>query len=426
MSRRVAVTGLGMVSALGSSLATAWPRLLAGEHGCRQIQRFDASRYANRVAAEVPDWRDEPTGLASLPLAGCRRGVRFFLAAAREAWRDAGFQPGTAAPYPVDQVGVAAGTSVNYLHIGELRALWQRRDASGRGVDLEAEARSPVMTPWSQVRRTGDWMAASVARALGLGGPQFVIDTACASSAHALLDALRAVRRGEAAAMVAGGGAGLVMPIVVLAFSRIGALSTNPDPDTASRPFDRHRDGFVLGEGAGAMVLEDLDAARRRGARIYAELAGGASTINAHSLTDPSPGGETEAATIRLALRDAGMAPGEIGYIAAHGTSTPRNDATETAAIRQALGKAARRVAVSSNKGQLGHTLPAAGVLNAIAAAKAIATGWLPPTVHYATPDPECDLDYVPNVGRRQAVAGALAHAFAFGGQNVVLAFRAV
>jgi 3-oxoacyl-[acyl-carrier-protein] synthase II len=425
MRHRVAVTGLGMVSALGSSLAATWPRLLAGEHGCRPVRRFDASRYASKVAAEVPDWRDEPTGLASLPLAGCRRGVRFFLAAAREAWSDAGFHPG-AAPYPVDRVGVAAGTSVNYLHVGELRALWERRDASGRHVDLDAEARSPVMTPWSQVRRTGDWMAASVARALGLGGPQMVVDTACASSAHALLDALRAVRRGEAAAMVAGGGAGLVMPIVVLAFSRIGALSTNPDPETASRPFDRHRDGFVLGEGAGAVVLEDLDAARRRGARIYAELAGGASTINAHSLTDPSPGGETEAATIRLALRDAGMAPGEIDYIAAHGTSTPRNDATETAAIKQALGEAARRVAVSSNKGQLGHTLPAAGVLNAIAAVKAIDTGRVPPTVHYATPDPECDLDYVPDIGRRQAVAGALAHAFAFGGQNVVLAFRAV
>jgi 3-oxoacyl-[acyl-carrier-protein] synthase II len=215
------------------------------------------------------------------------------------------------------------------------------------------------------------------------------------------------------------------MPITVLAFSRIGALTASADPATASRPFDRRRDGFVLGEGAAAVVLEPYEAARTRGARIYAELAGAATTTNGSSLTDPSPGGEIEAATITLALADAGVVPAEVDYIAAHGTSTPRNDVTETQAIHRALGAHAVRVQVSSNKGQIGHTLPAAGAINVVTAVMALASQTVPPTATLRVPDPECDLDYVARVGRPASVRVALAHAFAFGGQNAVIVLRA-
>jgi 3-oxoacyl-[acyl-carrier-protein] synthase II len=250
------------------------------------------------------------------------------------------------------------------------------------------------------------------------------VDTACAASSSAIAQAFRVIRRGRAKVMIAGGGASLVSPFGLLAFSVLGALSRNPNPCEASRPFDRNRDGFVMGEGAGAIVLEEREHAQARGARVYAELCGSGATLSGHNLTDPSPDGVCESEAMRLALEDGGIAPEEIGYIAAHGTSTPKNDAVETAAIKRVLGRQASRVAVSSNKGQIGHTLSGAGVCNVICAAKALSDGWIPPTAHYQTPDPACDLDYVPNRGRRASVGAALAHAFAFGGQNAVLALR--
>jgi 3-oxoacyl-[acyl-carrier-protein] synthase II len=217
----------------------------------------------------------------------------------------------------------------------------------------------------------------------------------------------------------------VVSPIGILAFAVLGALSTNPDPEEASRPFDRRRDGFVMGEGAGAVVLERLESARARGARVYGEVAGYGATLNAGSLTDPSPDGASEEWAMRLALREAALSPEEVDYVAAHGTSTPRNDAVETKALRRVFGRHAGRLLVSSNKGQIGHTISAAGVCNLICALKAVEQGWVPPTAHYREPDPECDLDYVPNVGRQAAVRGALVNAFGFGGQNAVLAVRA-
>jgi 3-oxoacyl-[acyl-carrier-protein] synthase II len=225
--------------------------------------------------------------------------------------------------------------------------------------------------------------------------------------------------------MIVGGASGLVTPLAVVAFGRIGALSPQQVPRDASRPFDLRRDGFVLGEGGGAVVLERLDAAERRGARVYAEVAGIALTTNASSLTDPSPGGEAEARAMRLALEDARLRPEAIDYVAAHGTSTRRNDATETAAIKAVFGDHARRLAVSSNKGQLGHTISSAGIFNVLAAAKSIAEGLLPPTANYGVADPACDLDCVPNVARPRVVRAALANAFAFGGQNASVALTA-
>jgi 3-oxoacyl-[acyl-carrier-protein] synthase II len=322
---------------------------------------------------------------------------------------------------------VAAGVSVNYINHAMLRHHFRFRAAGVKAVDLARFAREGgVEPPHLFYRRQGDRAAALPARELGITGPTIAIDTACAASAFAIGEAFRMIRRGRAQVMVAGGGAALVSPIGILAFAGLGALSRNPDPRQASRPFDRDRDGFVMGEAGGAVVLESLDRARARGARIYAEVCGYGTSLSGHNLTDPSPDGEAEAEAIRRALEDGNLPIEAIGYVAAHGTSTAKNDAVETTAIKQALGSHARRVAVSSNKGQLGHTISAAGVCNFVCAVKAISDGQLPPTAQYSTPDPACDLDYVPNVGRRASVDAALAHAFAFGGQNAVLAVRAL
>jgi 3-oxoacyl-[acyl-carrier-protein] synthase II len=415
----VAITGLGLVCALGSTVREAWPRLVGGDHGFAPISRFDASAYSARVAAEVtvPLPAVEQTGPID---GGLRRGTKLFMMAAAEAWRDAGLDGEPAAL----AAGVAAGASVNYLHMGQLGALWACRDGARDRVDLRLAAARGVAPRGSFLRRHGDTMAAAAASVVGLRGPRLTVDTACASGAHAIAEASRMVAGGEAPVMIAGAGSGLIVPVTLLAFSRIGALSANPDPASASRPFDRRRDGFVLGEGAAAVVLEPPEQARLRGARVHAEIAGSASTIHADSLTDPSPGGCMEAATMILAMRDAGIDPGEVDFVAAHGTSTPKNDATETQAIKRALGPHAGSVCVSSHKGQLGHTLPAAGAINVVLTAMALASQVVPPTAHLEHPDPDCDLDYVPHVGRPARLRAALANAFAFGGQNVSLVLR--
>src|SRR5258708_6431194 len=244
--------------------------------------------------------------------------------------------------------------------MGVLRQCFGLREADRQTLDMIRLAREGAQPESSFHRRLGDLMASAPAKALKLSGPSFVVDTACAASSHAIGEAYRLVARGRVKAMLAGGGAALVSPFSILAFSLIGALSRNENPDEASRPFDRHRDGFVMGEGAGAVILENQDSARGRGARIYAEIAGYASTLNAYNLTDPSPSARMEAHSMRLALSEAGIAPEEVDYIAAHGTSTPKNDPTETAAIKQVFSAQARRLMISSNKGQIGHTLSAA------------------------------------------------------------------
>jgi 3-oxoacyl-[acyl-carrier-protein] synthase II len=419
---RVVITGVDLITALGPDLASTWPRLLAGDTGIGPITYFDSSQYGCSVAAQVPDWTLDDTGVGDIPVSHCRRGVRLFLKTARSAWRDAGLQDDASAR---EHAGVAAGVSVNYVNMRMVRHHHAFRRAGTMDVDLDRFAREGGCQPPSLFhRRQGELAATLPARALGLRGPSISIDTACAASAFAIGEAYRAIRRGRARLMVAGGGASLVSPVGILAFSVLGALSRNPDPLQASRPFDRCRDGFVMGEGAGAVVLEEFEHARARGARIYAELCGYGVTLSGHNLTDPSPDGACEEQAMRLAVAEAQLPPEAVGYVAAHGTSTQKNDATETAAIKSLFGAHARRLAVSSNKGQIGHTISAAGVCNVICAVKAVSEGWVPPTAHYQTPDPACDLDYVPNVGRRMDVEAALANAFAFGGQNASLALR--
>lgn len=421
---RVVITGLDLITALGPDLATNWSRLLAGETGIGPITYFDASEYGCSVAAQVPDWSLDDTGVADTPASHCRRGVRLFLKTARGAWRDAGLH----LPEFADarqHAGVAAGISVNYVNMRMVRHHHAFRRAASLELDLARfAAEGGCQPPFLFHRRQGEMAATLPARALGLRGPSISIDTACAASAFAIGEAYRAIQRGRARVMVAGGGASLVSPVGILAFSVLGALTRNPDPLQASRPFDRWRDGFVLGEGAGAVVLEEREHALSRGARIYAELCGYGVTLSGHNLTDPSPDGASEERAMRLALAESQVLPESVGFVSAHGTSTQKNDATETLAIKSLFGAHAGRLAVSSNKGQIGHTISAAGVCNVICAVKAIADGWVPPTAHYRTPDPVCDLDYVPNVGRRMDVDAALANAFAFGGQNASLAVR--
>ncbi len=419
---RVVITGLGMSTSLGPDLATCWRRLVAGENGIVPLTFWDASGYPTKVAGEVRHVPREETLPASIPSGSCRRGVRLFLPVVREAYADAGLDR---APLPARQIGLAAGASINYLDMKLLKQYFRFRRADKPALDVERFLREGEQPESSFYRRMGDLMAALPARMLRIAGPALVMDTACAASAHAIGEAWRLVRRGRVRAMLAGGSAALVSPLCVLSFSLIGALSRNADPGEASRPFDRRRDGFVMGEGAGAVVLESLESARERGARIYAELAGYGCSLNAQSLTDPSPDGCSEAQAMSMALEQAGMAPEEVDYIAAHGTSTPKHDSTETAAVKRVFGKHARRLMVSSNKGQIGHTISAAGVSNLICAVKAIHEGRVPPTMHLCHPDPECDLDYVPNQSRAAKVCAALANAFAFGGQNASVAVRA-
>jgi 3-oxoacyl-[acyl-carrier-protein] synthase II len=416
---RVMITGLGWNTSLGPNLETCWRRLVAGESGIRPISFWDPAAYTAKLAAEVRDIPRE-TGLPSVPPTWCRRSARLFLPVVREAFADANLD---AAPVPSEEIGIAAGASVNYIDHRLIREYFSRWDKIKRTLVFD-----PAMgrtRPEVFARRTGDMMAAVPARLLHLGGPTLAVDTACAASSHAIGEAYRLIRRGRASAMIAGGSAALVSPLGIIAFSLLGALSRSSNPSEASRPFDRLRDGFVMGEGAGAIVLESLESAQRRGARIYGEIAGYGSTSNAGSLTDPSADGHPEARAMAGALAEAGLRPEEVDYIAAHGTSTQKNDATETQAIKRLFGDHARQLLVSSNKGQIGHTISAAGVSNVICAVKAINGGIVPPTMNLRNPDTACDLDYVPNQSRTGRIRNAVANAFAFGGQNTALAIRA-
>ena len=414
-----------MSTALGPDLPTCWRRLLAGDNGIAPLTFWDPSEYNTKVVAEVKHVPRD-TGSDAIPRTWCRRGVRLFLPVAREAFADAQLDRvgGAAGPAP-SEIGIGVGTSVNYLDMQLMKHYFQLRRPDSPALDMERFAREGRQPENSFYRRLGDMIASVPAKLLKLAGPAFVMDTACAASSHAIGEAFRLVRLGKVKAMLAGGAAALVSPLPILAFSLLGALSRNANPELASRPFDRQRDGFVMGEGGGAIVLESLESARARGARIYAELAGYGSSLNAYTLTDPSPDGSAEAKAMSIALEQASLAPEEVDYIAAHGTSTPKNDPVETAAIKRVFGPLAKRLMVSSNKGQIGHTISAAGVCNVICAVKAIAEGQVPPTMHLRTQDPQCDLDYVPNQSRTAKVRAALANAFAFGGQNAVLAVRA-
>ncbi len=410
--RRVVITGLGWITPLGCDLEGVWARMLRGESGVGPITKFDAAAFDSRIAGEVRDFDPD----RFIPKKDQRRMDPFChygLAAAKLAVADAGLDWSRE---DLARAGVLMSSGIGGLYI-----LFQQTKVF---YDRGPSRFSPFMIP----QMITNILPGLIAIEFGLRGPNFAVVSACATGTHSLGEAMRMIREDRADVMIAGGSEAAIMELGVGGFCAMRALSTrNDDPPRASRPFDRDRDGFVIGEGAGALVLEEYEHARRRGARIYCELAGYGATCDAFHITAPDERGEGAAQAMRLALADAGVPADQIDYINAHGTSTELNDRCETMAIKAALGEAAaRRTAVSSTKSMIGHLLGAAGGVESIVCALAIHHGVVPPTINYTTPDPDCDLDYVPNQPRELRVRACLKNSLGFGGHNATLCFTSV
>jgi 3-oxoacyl-[acyl-carrier-protein] synthase II len=404
--RTVVVTGIGTVTPVGIGREAFWDGLTAGHSGIGEISLFDASEFPVRIGGEVKDF--DPTDWMDRKAARrTDRVVHLAVAAARLAWEDAG-SPQT----DPQRAAVVVSTGVGGLRYMED----QVRVLAERGPDRVSAFTVPAMMPNAA---TGQ-----IAMELGFSGPNACITTACAAGAHGVGEAYRYIKHGMADLAVAGGTEAGITPLSLAAFAQMQALSRNPDPAKASRPFDADRDGFVMAEAAGILILEDEERARARGATIYAELAGYGTSADAFHITQPEPQGAGAVIAMQMALTDSEEEAEAVDYINAHGTSTPLNDAAETRAIKKALGDHAYRVAVSSTKSMTGHMVGAAGSAEAAVAALAVHHGVVPPTTNYESPDPECDLDYVPNEARKADVRLAMSNAFGFGGQNAVLVLR--
>lgn len=407
--KRVVVTGLGAITPIGNTLEEYWAGLMSGRNGIGPITLFDASRHDCRFAGEVKGF-DPLLYLDRKEAKRMDRFSQFAVAASKQAVADAQF---VINDLNAEQVGVLIGTG-----IGGLKVLEDQQEIY---LTKGPDRCSPFMIPMM----IANMAAGLTAIHLGAKGPNSCSVTACAAGSNAIGDAFRLIQRGYAQAMICGGTEAAVTPLSFAGFAACKALSTrNDDPTHASRPFDQDRDGFVMGEGAGILVLEELDYALARGARIYAEVVGYGMTCDAYHMTSPVPGGEGASRAISLALKDGGLTPDRVSYINAHGTSTPANDSTETAAIKKALGEHAHTVAISSTKSMTGHLLGGSGGIEAVATVMAIVNDRVPPTINLKNPDPECDLDYIPNQSRDHQVNVALSNSFGFGGHNVTLAFQ--
>jgi 3-oxoacyl-[acyl-carrier-protein] synthase II len=411
-ARRAVVTGMGAITPIGNDAATYWSNLLAGVSGVGPITSFDTTGHDVRIAAEVKDF--DPTVAMDRKMARrMSRFIHFGVAASTEAVGQAGIDFESWSPDQRDRAGVIINTGGGGMEMVIAGANTIRDRGPGQ------------VSPFAIPALSGSMAAASVSMKYGLTGPVITQVAACASGVIAFQDALRLIASGESDLVIAGGSEAPLLPVSFAALANMGALSKrNDDPQGASRPFDRTRDGFVFGEGAGIMVIESAEHAMHRGATILAEVIGASLTADAFHISAPEPTGRGAAMAMTNALKHAGIAPDEIDYIVAHGTSTPLNDATETKAIKRAFGEVARRLPISSPKSMVGHTLGAAGAVAAIAAVGAIQDGWVPPTINYHEPDPDCDLDYVPNVKRQVKVDTAMINGFGFGGQNAVAIFR--
>jgi 3-oxoacyl-[acyl-carrier-protein] synthase II len=409
MSRRVVMTGMGAVTPLGLSVEETWDALLAGRSGAGEITHFNASEFPVRIACELPGF--EVGGFIDAREARKMDPCTHYgMAASLMAWKDAGFEDGG---YDPDRAGVLIGSGVGGIQTLETQ----------HTVLMEKGPRriSPFFIPMM----IADMPSGAVSITLGLKGPNYATVSACASGAHALGVAFHTIRDGGADVMIAGGTEAAICPMAVGGFANMKAISPrNDEPELASRPFDAGRDGFVLGEGAGIAVLEELEHAKARGATITAEIVGFGATSDAFHITAPAPQGEGAVRAMNEAMRDAGLDPSDVGYVNAHGTSTLLNDKYETAAIKTVFGEHAGDMAVSSTKSMTGHLLGAAGGIETIFTALALKNSVIPPTINYETPDPECDLDYVPNQARETKVAAALSNSFGFGGHNAVLALK--
>jgi 3-oxoacyl-[acyl-carrier-protein] synthase II len=409
LNRRVVITGIGLLTPLGNDVSTNWENLCAGRSGIAPITHFDATALPVRFAGEVRGF-DPASYIDKKDIKRMDPFTHYAVAAAQMAVADARFSVETV---PAERIGVLVGVGMGGISTIE------------EYLRLFFESGLKKVTPFFIPRLIANMAPGQIAIHLGAKGVNFSATSACASGGHAIGEAYRQVRFGFQDVMFAGGAEAAVTPMGVGGFAVMRALSTrNEEPEHASRPFDKQRDGFVMAEGAGMLVLETLDHALTRGARIYAEIVGYGANADAHHITAPSPQGEGAARCIRLALEDGDVNPLEVDYINAHGTSTPYNDVNETQAIRRVFGEHAARLAVSSTKSMTGHTLGAAGAIEAAYVALTLHHGIIPPTINYEYADPECDLDYVPNQARRAVVRVALSNSFGFGGANACLAFR--
>jgi 3-oxoacyl-[acyl-carrier-protein] synthase II len=411
MTRRVVITGLGTVNSLAADVKTYWHALCAGRSGIGKIEQFDTSAFKVHFGGEVKNFN--PDGcLEARAARRLDRFTQFALVAATAAFKDSGLDLAKEDPY---RCGVIIGSGIGGLN--EFEEQHGRYLANGPGKI------SPFVIP----KMIPNAAAGNVSIHLGLTGPNTAVSTACASAANAITDAMRAIQWDYADVMVTGGSEAAITPMGLGGFCSARALSSrNDDPEHASRPFDKDRDGFVLSEGAGIVVIEELERARKRGARVYAELLGAGSTADAHHITAPHPCGAGAAKALELALRDARLNPSDVQYINAHGTSTELGDASETQAIKQVFGDHARKLAISSTKSMLGHLLGASGGVELIATVLSIKHGVVHPTINYQTPDPSCDLDYVPNTAREMRVRRAISNSFGFGGHNCCLVIGAL
>ncbi|HXY29527.1 MAG TPA: beta-ketoacyl-ACP synthase II [Gemmatimonadaceae bacterium] len=406
MKRRVVVTGLGAVTPVGNDVATTWRALLDAKSGAAPITRFDASGFSVRFACEVKgfdphDYMEKKEAKRADPF------TRYAVGASVQAMRDAGLADGG---YDEERTGVIIGSG-----IGGVTTFEEQHDTY-------RERGPSKISPFFVPMFISDIAAGIVSMQFQARGPNYATVSACATSAHAIGDAFRTIQYGDADIMITGGAEATVTPMAIGGFANMRALSErNDDPATASRPFDATRDGFVLGEGGAVVILEELEHAIRRGARIYAEIVGYGATGDAYHLTAPAPNGEGAQRAMRRALADAGLSPEQVQYLNAHGTSTPANDLNETKAIKAVFGDAVKNLSVSSTKSCTGHMLGAAGAIEFVVCALAIAQCTVPPTANYHTPDPECDLDYTPNKPRQREIITALSNSFGFGGHNVTL-----
>jgi len=410
---RVVITGLGVITPVGKDVASTWEALLAGVSGCGRITHFDATEdYATRIACEVKGF-DPYAFLDPKEARRFDRFSQFALGAADEAMRSAGLGDGIPDGFARERFGVIYGSGIGGIATFEE----QCRTLVAKGPKRVSPFFVPMFIP--------DIAAGLVSIRYGAQGPNYATVSACSSSAHAIGEAARSIERGDADIMIAGGTEAVITPLTIAGFSSMKAMSTrNDEPEKASRPFDAQRDGFVIGEGAGCLILESLDHARARGATIYGEIAGYGLSADAYHITSPAPGGAGAQHAMRMALRDAGASPEDVGYINAHGTSTPQNDTNETAAIKAVMGDAAYRTVVGSTKSMTGHLLGAAGALEAVISVLVCREGKIPPTINFEEADPTCDLDYAHNRMVERPVELALSNSFGFGGHNVCLAIR--
>jgi 3-oxoacyl-[acyl-carrier-protein] synthase II len=407
--RRVVLTGLGALTPVGVTTEEFWAALKLGKSGIGPITKFDASEFPTRIAGEVRNF-DEAQYIDKKDARRLDPYLKYAIATSAMAVEDAALDRDKV---DATRFGVLIGSG-----IGGITTLIEGEEIRRtKGFDRV----SPFVVPMLIINMA----SGLVSMRFGAKGPNSSIVTACATGNHAIGDAFKIIERGDADVMIAGGAEAMIVPLTIAGFCSMKAMSTrNDEPEKASRPFDAGRDGFVCGEGAGIVVLEALEHAVRRDARIYAEIVGYGMTSDAHHMTAPDPEGDGATRAMQLALADGDVDPDGVGYINAHGTSTPYNDKFETLAIKRAFGDHARRLAVSSTKSMTGHLLGAAGGVEAVATALALYHGMLPPTINYETPDPDCDLDYVPNQARKVDVEYALSNAFGFGGTNATLAFR--